>query len=174
VRGWSGGLGMLILRKADEVLQKTGVLPEQIKPTKTLADIPIIKGFVVRYPSAGAESVQRFYENYNAAFSVYQSIKYLEKEGKTQEANEAILKNPAALLAFSSNLFLSKQIKSVRRALGNVHNYIDKVYANPAIDPNEKKRLINKSYLDMIKIAKHGNRMFKNIGKLGKQKKIKQ
>jgi len=40
VRGWTGGLGMYLLDFADWSLRKSGVLPDPVLPTKTLADIP--------------------------------------------------------------------------------------------------------------------------------------
>ena len=35
-----------------------------IKPADTLADMPIIKAFIVRNPSGGSEHIEDFYKNY--------------------------------------------------------------------------------------------------------------
>ena len=57
IRQWSGGLGMYTLQIADKALRSTGALPDPPKPDDTLADVPFIKGFIVRYPSASAQSL---------------------------------------------------------------------------------------------------------------------
>src|SRR5204863_8151537 len=65
IRGWTGTLGTYAVQIADAALRKAGVLPDPIQPARTLADIPAIRAFVVRYPSASAQSIQDFYDRYD-------------------------------------------------------------------------------------------------------------
>ncbi|MBE0425779.1 MAG: hypothetical protein IBX72_03925 [Nitrospirae bacterium] len=147
IRGWSGGLGMHILKAADTGLKKAGVLPEEVKPSRTLSDIPFIKAFAVRHPSAGAESIQRFYDNYEKASQTLSTARELIREGKREEAGE--------LLNLGKKYKLDQHYKS----LSNAHQLIDKVYANPELTSEEKRKLIDEIYLSMIRIARHGNKL---------------
>ena len=60
VQGWSGGLGKLVLQGVDLVLKKSGIVPDEVKPSKDLSDIPMLRAFHVRYPGNDAESIKRF------------------------------------------------------------------------------------------------------------------
>jgi hypothetical protein len=76
VRSWTGGLGMYTLQLADKALRESGVLPDPVKPLETLSDLPVIKAFVVRYPSASAQSIQDFYDDYYAKKRVSSTRKW--------------------------------------------------------------------------------------------------
>jgi hypothetical protein len=47
IRGWTGTLGVYAMNAADKALRMAGQLPDPPMPTNTLADIPVIKAFVV-------------------------------------------------------------------------------------------------------------------------------
>jgi hypothetical protein len=64
LRGWTGNLGMYALQLADAGLRNAGIVPDPPMPASTLADIPIVKAFVVRYPSSSAQSIQDFEDQY--------------------------------------------------------------------------------------------------------------
>ncbi len=148
VRGWTGGLGMLTLGAADKALRGAGVLPDRVEPTRTLSDIPFIKGFAVRFPSSGAESIRRFYDEYNRSQQVTKTARTLVKrEGKLAEAE--------GLLGGTSIV----KVEKIKTALGNAQRAVELVYANPKITPEEKRRLIDAIYLQMIEIAKAGNKL---------------
>jgi hypothetical protein len=57
------------------------VLPDPVKPLDTLSDLPVIKAFVIRYPSASAQSIQDFYDDYFASKRLYDTKMMLAKEG---------------------------------------------------------------------------------------------
>jgi len=160
IRGWSGGLGMHVVRLADYGLRKAGALPDPPRPTKALADIPVVRAFVVRHPSSGAESVQKFYENYNEVQRIVQTAKTLSrKEFKPDEAYELLQKNEAA----------QAQLDGVFSALRNAHRTVELIYQHPTMDPDEKRQIINTVYLQMSEIAKMGNKYFKEFKSLTQQ-----
>lgn len=148
VRAWSGGLGTHFLKAADYGLRKAGVVPDPIRPTDTLADIPFIKGFVVRFPSGSAESIAQFYETYDEYEAINSSIKSLNDEERYDEADR--LEDTALDEGVLLNL------KTFRRSLSNASAAIRRVYQDPTMTPNEKRQLIDETYVQMIFIAKDG------------------
>lgn len=151
IRGWTGGLGMHALRAADNALRTMGLAPGRVDPSATMSDIPFIKGFAVRYPSSDAESIQRFYDRYGRASRVTATARQLISEGEEGEATGLISARDMA------------RLDSVKDALNNAHALIEAVYANPEIDPEEKRLLIDQTYLDMIAIAEAGNTVLEGL-----------
>ena len=126
-----------------------GIVPEQIKPRKTLADIPVIKAFVVRHPSASAESIRKFYDTYFELKQDSSTLKMLSEQG---EINEAM-----ALLEEMDLI----NLEQTYRALSNQHDIIEYIYQNPEIASDEKRQLIDAVYYQMIEIAAYGNELIK-------------
>jgi hypothetical protein len=154
IYGWSGGLGRYALQTMDFALEQSGIMrPGFEKPAKTLADIPFVKAFVVRHPSANAESVVRFYESYQTAEQTVRTIKtLLQKDFNMDEALK--------LMEKSDNLV---SIKPTYEALRNIHDMIDKITIHPGMSGDEKREMIDVLYYQMIEIAKSGNAAFDKI-----------
>lgn len=159
IQGWSGGLGRYALQIADAGLKASGVVDEKYeKPSKTLADIPFVKAFVVRYPSSQAESIERFYQNYEKATSVNKTVKNLiEKE-----------QNPEIALRLWQESGMA-DLDGIREALGSMRGVIDLVYRNPEMTGDEKRQIIDTIYLQMIQVAKQGNQVFEAYEKARKE-----
>ncbi len=151
VRGWSGGLGMHILNAADFALRKAGVLPDPVLPTRTLADIPFVKGFVVRHPSASAESIRRFYDASDKQLMFQNTIKAL----KGEESYDEMLKVMGRAISEGQML----QVTGMRTSLGRMSQTIRAIYRNPDMEPNEKRQLIDMIYFQMMAMADFGNQM---------------
>lgn len=81
LRGWTGNLGLYALQVADLGLRKTGALPDPIQSASTLADIPVVKAFAVRYPGTGVESLQQFENAYDANKTAFDTWKRMAAEG---------------------------------------------------------------------------------------------
>lgn len=157
VRGWTGGLGIYALQIADKSLEASGITEQGYeRPTSTLSDIPFIKAFTVRYPSSNAASVQRFYDNYNEANQVLQTVKQLMT--KENEPEEAIR------LMESSNM---ETLTGHYEAIRNIHKLIDAIYINPTMTGDEKREYIDTLYMQMIDIARNGNEVFDMIKEKG-------
>lgn len=153
IRQWGGGLGMYLLQLADKGLRAAGVLDDPAKPDPTLADIPFIKAFAVRYPSAGTKSIQTFYDTYDKHKKILNSIKALAKDGDFEASNKLAAANPQALAT----------LDGVQTALSNMQSFVKTVYKNPDISPKEKRQLIDTTYYQMISTAKMGNDTMKAI-----------
>jgi len=146
IRGYTGGLGMWALNAANASLKTAGIVPSRVEPSKQLADYPLIKAFVVRYPTADTESIQRFFSDYKKAETNLKSSKLLMKQADVSGAKEILTKEEVARLVV------------VKTALTNAHRIVELIYENPKITPEEKRRLIDQTYMNMTAIAREGNK----------------
>jgi hypothetical protein len=155
VRAWSGGLGTYALKIADAGLRKAGVLPDPVLPTDTLADVPFVKAFVVRYPSASAEPIQDFYDTYNGHKKVWDTIMVLAQEGNAEAVAREMRFDPAAAV----------QLTGIRTAIGEHAKLIRDVYKNPDMSRDDKRQLIDTMYMRMIDLSETGLQMFREVEK---------
>ncbi|SOD41311.1 LPD38 domain-containing protein [Nitrosovibrio sp. Nv4] len=147
LRAWSGGLGVYALQIADKGLRESGVLPDPEKPAATLADIPVIKAFVVRYPSGTAQSIQDFYDTYSERKKSFETIRRKAAEGDV----EAVEKT----MAFDKNAMV--QLDGVKETLTEHSKLIRLIHKNPDIPGDEKRQIIDTLYFRMIELSKAAN-----------------
>ncbi len=147
VRGYTGGLGMWALRAANAGLGVAGVVPTRVEPSKKLADYPLMSAFVVRYPTANSESIQRFFDDYKEAETNLKTSKFLFKKFEPKPAVEILSKEDVARLV------------GIKTALTTAHKIVDAVYENPKMTPEEKRRIIDQTYLNMTTMAQAGNKV---------------
>lgn len=157
VRAWSGNLGQYAMKLADQALYASGAVPDPVKPAATLADIPIIKAFVIRYPSASAQSIQDFYDRFEKSQTVINSVRHLAKSGDL----DAMQKE----LSLEENRTLMVNLSGIKDALSNQSKTIRMISKNKDIGPEDKRRLIDGLYNGMIETAKHGNKMVEALDK---------
>lgn len=150
VSNWSGGLGRHILRLGDKGLREAGILPDPPRPEWTMADMPFIKAFALRYPSASAESIQRFYENYAEQRQYLTTIRGLASEGEAEFAlRELKLYGPRFV-----------DLEREYQALSAMKKTVYYVWKSPFLSPEEQQASIERLYLAMIAIAQDGNKKF--------------
>jgi len=164
VRAWSGQLGQYALKLADQALISTGTIPDPVKPAASLADIPVIKAFVVRYPSASAQSITDFYDAYDKTNTRLNTIKYLAKSGEIQSALDLM-----KVAQSENDLF---RLQGIKEALSTQTKYLRLVAKNPQITPDEKRQLIDGVYLMMINAAKQGNQIMDSMNAQLKQRGV--
>ncbi len=154
IRGWTGGIGMYALQIADKGLRMTGALPDIPKPTATLSDLPLMRAFTVRYPGSDSESIRQFYENYkeNSQIKVT-ALGLAKKEYKGKEAQEVVEQHGYV------------NMDAPYKMMTNAQKFVHLVYANPTINPEEKRQLIDKTYLQMINVASQSNKQYLAIQK---------
>ena len=153
IRAWTGGLGVHLLNMADASLQAAGVLPERSDPAKKLSDIPFIKGFVVRYPTAGAESIETFFERYELEKRTLETVRFLAKNGDADAARRE--------RAIQGGIVVDP--RGYQRTLSGISELIRRVWRNPAIPPEEKRQKIDRLYFRMIDVAREGNAMLDRV-----------
>jgi hypothetical protein len=156
VRAWTGGMGQYALAVADKSLRAAGALPDPTKPAATLADIPFVRAFVVRYPSASsAQSVQDFYERFTEKKRVYDTIMAKAKEGDLDAVKKEMAFDPSAMA----------QLAGLQQVIGMHSTLIRQVYQNPTMKADEKRQLIDTTYFHMIELAAAGNSALDQIEK---------
>ena len=151
IRGWTGGMGMYALQLVDAMARKAEVVDDPVKPAATLADIPFVRAFVIRHPSMGAESIQRFFDNYDEATSYLKSINALGKDFKYEDV--------ANLLPYSAY----QAVDGPHKALTEITKTIDFINKAPDMTPDEKRQMIDSMYFQAIEIAKFGNQVFEAL-----------
>lgn len=145
---WSGSMGRDLLRGVDRTLQRLGVFDDKMLPDKGISDTYFLRSFLTRYPSTSAKPIQEFWQNYKTQDTYVRTIKRLAAEGRVEEARR-----------------LYKESKAVKdnkyyKAMSNASKFIKKV-RNSKMDPARKQELIDQTTLQMIQIAKVGNRALK-------------
>src|SRR5574343_598273 len=156
VRSWTGGLGMYTLQLADKALREAGALPDPVKPLDTLSDLPVIKAFVVRYPSASAQSIQDFYDDYYAKKRLYDTKMALAKEGDIDAFERVQQIDPMAW----------DEMAGIRDTITDQAKLIRLIYKNPDMTPEDKRQIIDTTYGRMIELAKVGNEAMRDLEKL--------
>jgi len=155
VRGWTGTLGNYIMQAADAGLRKANVLPDPPKPTSTLADIPIIRAFVVRYPSATTESVQEFQDEYAKAKSLFTTYEAMAKDG-----NVAAMEH---IRSMTDDMTLFGQLDGMHETVSNLNQVVRDIYKNPSMPPDEKRQLIDQLYFGMVQVSREGMKTIHQI-----------
>jgi hypothetical protein len=154
IRGWTGTLGNYALTAADTALRKQGILPDPPQPTATLADIPIIRAFVVRYPSTSAQSIQDFYDNYERNKSYFTTFMAKARDGDVVATQHIVdMGGPSMFM----------RLDSVAQTLNEHSKLVQDIYKNPEVPPAEKRQLIDQLYYSMIQVARSGNDVIRTM-----------
>ena len=152
VRAWTGGMGMYLLQLADKGLREAKVLPDPIKPASTLADIPVIRAFIARYPSASAQSIQNFHDDAAMVKIKFDTAMELVRSGDPRAAS-FIGRHQADMVKLDGFVnALNLQSRLIRM--------LDK---NPNQTPEEKRQIIDTLYYRMIEISKAGNHVLRQV-----------
>jgi hypothetical protein len=160
LRSWTGGLGTYALQAADAGLRKAGVLPDPVTPTPTLADIPVVKAFVVRYPSATTQSIQEFYDQHEVTKKFYDTWMAKAKEGDA---------DAMARIQAAGGPIMFVRLDAIKETLSEHSKLVRDIYKNPTVTAAEKRQLIDSLYFNMIEIGKAGKSMLKDSEKALKQ-----
>jgi hypothetical protein len=159
VRGWTGTLGMYALQLSDAALIKSGAVPDPVRPATALADIPAVKAFVIRYPSAQAQSIQTFYDEFDRANRAMTSLRRKMKEGSSEEVDYI-------LEEYGDRL---KNLDGYRQALTKQSQLIHNINKHPEWLPEEKRQMIDTVYYQMIEISRAGIEMSREFDKAAKE-----
>ena len=156
VRGWTGTLGNYVLSLGDLALKKLGIEPDPPQPSRTLADIPVVKAFVARYPTATTESIQDFEDQYRANRVYYDTWIAKAKEGDVQ-ATQRIqsLGGP--------RMFMN--LDGINKALQEHNKVVRDINQNTEMTPSDKRQLIDTIYYRMIELGQAGKAALTEINK---------
>lgn len=159
VAGYGGSLGRDLWSFLDTVAQKTGVVDKVNAPAKTLEDLPLIGAFMVKYPNAGSRSLNDFFEKAEKFEQTLASIKSLMKEGTATSTQRA------EFLLMNSDY---GRLTNIRGAIADLSRGIRTIHFAGDISPEDKRRMIDSMYLDMITLAKGGLEVMREIERTNK------
>jgi hypothetical protein len=154
-RAWGGGMGMYALQLADKALEAAGYTNPLPKPTSTLADMPVVKAFEVRYPSMSSQSVQNFYDNLETTKTNFANIKHLAQTGDAKE-----LQSYVGQQDHQENMV---KLEGMAKGLGTMNQTLRTIQANPNMSPNDKRQLMDGLLYGMIQVAQMGNKIMKEM-----------
>lgn len=162
IRAWTGGLGKLMWDIASKTLSELEMLPPQIGPAPMLSDVPFFRAFIIRHPTAGAESVQRFYEGYFERQTAIRTLKDLAKDGDLAAISRLFEDFPASHFANVS------QIERYKQTMDNLSSAVHMLSALPkgAATREEKALLRDEIFWAMIAVAKEGNKIMEALDKI--------
>lgn len=146
IQGYTGGLGRMGLEATDKALQLVGKTPEISEPSKTVADIPVIRAFVSRYPTINTEPSEDFYKLYNKAVTNMQTFKSLVRTGKIEEARRYAQENLDGLTQYELLNTVNDTLKKHREA-------IHALEGSKVLSSEEKRQNIDKLIIQMNKIT---------------------
>lgn len=150
VTSWSGNLGKYALQTADAGLRAAGIAEDK-KPESTLADIPFVKAFIIRNPSASMQPILDFKAKFKENQQVIDTISSLTKMGDFKSAQREYF------LAENQDKLVS--LKAANESMSNINRTIRMVYQNPNMTPHEKRQQIDGMYYMMNSIAKAQNKI---------------
>jgi hypothetical protein len=156
-RSWTGGIGMYALKIADSALTASGAVKDRVKAAPTLADMPVIKAFMIRYPSSSAQSIQDFHERFRDSQTTWNSIKHLAIKGDSEG-----VKNELLLQENQENML---RLSGINKALGDHSKLIGMINDNPQMSSDDKRKNIDRLYYSMIELARFGNKAFEEVDK---------
>lgn len=154
IRGWTGSLGMHALELADYGLRKAGIIADPPHAPGTLADLPWIRAFVSRYPSATTQSLSEFYEGAGTAKRYLDTFMAKAKEGDLEALQR--------VQAMGGNQAMVK-LDGYTRVLGEHTKLIHMIDRDPTIEPYEKRQRIDTLYYNMIRLGQDGNTFLKTL-----------
>ncbi len=155
VRDLTGPLGMYALTGVDAALRKTGVLPNHVQPSATWADIPFVKAFVVRHPTANTQGVQDFYDMSERNAHYRASFQGRMKAGDVEAADRIREVGGAQIFA---------QVDGIKASMRVLSGVIQSVYQNDKdFSPSDKRQIIDTAYYRMIQLGEVGRSMLKHI-----------
>lgn len=157
VRGWSGTAGMYALRLSDQALIQSGAVIDPLKPASTLADIPVIKAFVTRNPSANSRHIQNFYDRFEDTQRYFTSVKLEVGRGNIESAEQ--------LIALQESEGKLADMTEAKNAMTNIRHLIQNTYSNQDYTPDEKRQLIDGAYYQLIQMAIESNRTLDEVEK---------
>ena len=143
--GYSAGAGRAVLNASDMILGG-----DVKRPTLTLADIPGLRAFALRFPSASTESIQRFYERLGELERRQAARKYAHKY-KTGNAPKMTLPEYQEY----------KYLKRVRKFLSGITVTLRRVEMSRTLSAEEKRIKIDALNWRRVKIARRAVKAIK-------------
>lgn len=142
VRGWTGSLGMGVLKTLDVPFHAT-------KRPWEVADIPFVGSFTVRTPGMSAQPVQDFFDAMGKLETKHQDFALAMKHAEGGQVN-----NDVELTAQAGQY--AQAVSPIKDAIMVMSSAIQAINANPDMTDAEKRQSIDALYPQLVQTAKAG------------------
>ncbi len=147
LRGYWGALGRLGLETLDLMLRTVKLVPKPKGPTPTLADIPMVRGFVVRAPAGSAsEALNEFYDLYERSQMAEATIKDLIGKRDKKLVNKYKTQSPEYRAAIAC--------RAVGKRLSDLRKRRIEVWESDRLTREKKRDKILEIEREMTRIAR--------------------
>ena len=170
---WFASLGSIAITSLDKILTELGVAEEMMEPLSdnwvdNLEKNPVLRGFIAR--GNNSQSLKDFWKNYSSVKKQLDSVAYLRKEKRFEEANKYLVERygpkegyRAIALQFLQDgaetmSILSHDIKRM------THLTVKDATAQ-GITPNKAYDMIEQRYRSMVENAQQYNKAVEVINK---------
>jgi hypothetical protein len=155
VTGFTGGLGKLVLEGSDKLIAQ--FIDEPIDPTPRFSDIPVLRAFTTRWPTSGARSIKRFYDEFGRLEQVSNTLKHLQKIGASRDiVRDFFDEHKTDLIRYES---LESIFKQTRTNMSMGHKLMTVIHNNRKMTAAEKREKIDRIYLSMISNARNAMKL---------------
>ena len=137
----TGGLGRALVKAPDKLLRDKGA-PEP--PSGTLADIPMLRAFALRWPTGQAQSIQKFYDRLEDLETKVSTLRFEGRyPGRAPGAPKLTPQEDAEL----------KRLRTANKRMRRLNQAIRAAYSSDD-SPEQKRRQIDTYMLQMLEIAR--------------------
>ncbi len=151
VIGFTGGLGKLALEGSDKLITK--FIDEPIDPSPRFSDIPVLRAFTTRWPTSGARSIKRFYDEFGRLEQISNTQKNMIKTGVSKDIiKEFFRDNKKDLIKYGT---IESIFRQTRTNMSMGHKLIAIIHNNTKMTASEKREKIDRIYLSMITNARN-------------------
>lgn len=147
IHDWTGTGGQYALQAIGGIGRMMGQEGGIQKPDWTMAQWPIVKAFIGRYPSAQLQPIQDFYDDYDQAGKIAASIKTLQEHGQFDEAMKLQQNSQSDML----------RLTDIKKAIGTQAKLLQMINEDPKMSGSDKRQLMDQTYYQMVIAAKQGN-----------------
>lgn len=144
VQEWAGTIGMTILHALDTPLG-------HVNGPFEVADIPFVKGFVLRNPKMNTQTINDFYTDAQKFQSLNKDVSLEVKAGNLDQAMQD--KSGAGPKAIAAS--------HIEHALSVQRTALKAINANPKMTVDEKRQLSERIYQDAWQIARFGSQLLR-------------
>lgn len=158
----TGTIGKDLWQLIDNMAQEAGIVNKVTKPAKALEDQWFVKSFMARYPSAGAKSITKFYEEHRNMEQARATIKQYVGRGTADDLDKARWVLMEAQVGNMSR---------VQTALGALSKQIRVTAESKQLSMEDKRQIIDGSYILMIDIAEYALKIIESTKRAAMEKK---
>jgi hypothetical protein len=164
---WGGTGGKYLVQLSDSLLKKTGISDKAEKPAWTWGDVPILKAFIMKYPTMKAEPIREFYVNYDKATQIMNSMKLAIKNQDEARYNDLEDKYGDKIYRIQESY---KMLGDANKLLNNLQN-TDKGPTGEVLSPDERTQLMTTTWFQMTEMAKAANQITDELKKEAEKEK---